>query len=230
MFILNDMNIIPQALELIEKVGIEKIEKIMPKIEKVFDDELQSLNPSYSIISKIINLTPLVVSSKQDELFYLFRNIKVLDLNKDDSIDLICSLYNFLTPKRNDDAQFGNISFESNKNNSQVIFKVPEKLKNTNRKFWIAFENNRKILIKIIQKDINNLGKLNLLLDYPELFDFKIKMKYFQQKMSNHITYDSDLLIEVDRSNVLSSTFNQLRNLSPNIWLSKLDIEFTEED
>ena len=230
MFILNDMNIIPQALELIEKVGIEKIEKIMPKIEKVFDDELQSLNPSYSIISKIINLTPLVVSSKQDELFYLFRNIKVLDLNKDDSIDLICSLYNFLTPKRNDDAQFGNISFESNKNNSQVIFKVPEKLKNTNRKFWIAFENNRKILIKIIQKDINNLGKLNLLLDYPELFDFNIKMKYFQQKMSNHITYDSDLLIEVDRSNVLSSTFNQLRNLSPNIWLSKLDIEFTEED
>ena len=230
MFILNDIKIIPQALELIQKVGVEKIEKIMPKIENVFDNELKSSNPSYFIISKIINLIPSAANAKHDELFFLFRNIRKMDLNKDDSIDLICSLYNFLTPKRNDDSQFCNISFEPNETNSQGIFKVPEKLKNTNRKFWNAFENNKKKLIKVIQKDINNLDKLNLLLDYPELFDFKIKMKYFQQKMSNHIAYDSDLLIEVDRSNVLSSTFNQLSNLSPNVWLSKLNIEFQDED
>lgn len=151
--------------------------------------------------------------------------------------DAIFYVIDALTPSR-DNAQSFSMSdssrIEMKLGNHNFSFQpIPECVFNSSPEFWDFFDKNRLIITEIIENRIENLSNYKLFNEFPELFDYKIRLQYFKEKVkSNHLLSGFENL-KIDRENILTDSFEQIKfkeknNLNP--WMKKFFIRFNGEE
>lgn len=249
MFLSNKTVVIPHALELCSKVGIDNLDTIIPVINNAFDSEISKPNPSYSIITSFIENVPFLskpkISKMKSFVNLTFKKFKQSGFEDEQLVNLICSLFNILAPEPKEDEfvipgeskeidfslSYSRTGINKKKADEQdmLLNPVPIKLKNQDE-FWNLYEKHRMILNKVIEKDEKIVSKMRFLFDFPELLQLKKRASYFLQKMKNLIDDDKSLSVRVDRySSVFLDSFEQLRYKSPKEWLNKLRVSFSGE-
>ncbi|KAK8847083.1 hypothetical protein M9Y10_019661 [Tritrichomonas musculus] len=246
MLILNQQRIIPAALDLCVKIGESNLNNIKKAIENAFEKEFKKNNPSYVIIDCFLEKVPTIIHDKLKTLPLLLdkivTNYKKNSKKDENTINLICVIFNILAPNRLknltisvDEIDFslsltGNSVEPLSSNQQQSLVRpVSEKLLETNENFWSLYEKYRTVINDILVNDENKLSQLKFLFDYPELLSFQTRFNYFREKMKNRINTKYLLSLNVDRSNILVSSFEKLNGRTNDEWLRKLSITFNGE-
>ncbi|KAK8848332.1 hypothetical protein M9Y10_019395 [Tritrichomonas musculus] len=244
---------IPNALGLYSKLGEKKSSNVFPIIKKSYENEIKKEIPSYINLKHYLEVIP---SLAKNDISYLYNLINKSiakykqDECKDDNLrDLICELFNFLSPERDQyqliySPKSTEIDFTQTLSNKKCKLKLENEpiqstllepapqslLQSSSSKFWVKlYEKYRHFLSELIEKDELNFEKLTFLHVYHELVPFRIRSSYFRKYLKTLENHRNIISINVSRSNILNDTFNSLVNKKPKELLGDFHVHFADE-
>ncbi|KAK8844404.1 hypothetical protein M9Y10_024262 [Tritrichomonas musculus] len=243
MFTSNRPEIIPHALNLLSKIGEEKLQNIMPVVNSSFLREIGKERVSYNNIICFLEHAPSVAKKQTDKLYMLVDSLikKYQQSPHKMYFDTICSILNYLAPKRGEsqnliadnEIDFSNSMrlFSSSQDNQGLsVKKAPSSLKKSSPKFWNLYGKIRPFIDSLIKSDLSNIGKFNFLLEFHELVEFRIRASYFHSRMRKKINRKSCNYLAVQRQNILTDSFDKLQKLKTNDLMRKFSVKFEGED
>lgn len=231
LFEFKDEKAIQVAFDLCMKFDINQLECIKPVIINYFD-KVTSNNDISKFFIDLINHFPILFSDRLYSLSVILKNLldKYLkknsqqqqnnNFNDDDDLNKISALFNILAPKRDQSISI-----------STVIEKpsiVPSYISNSNPSFWKIYEDYNELLNNIFEKEPLLLDKFEFLLNYPELISFNIRSSYFRKKTKKLLidSQNQKLILNIDSNNILKSSYEALKNKSPEEFLYQLNVVF----
>lgn len=246
----NQPQIVLNTIDLIGKIDESNLVYLSKAIETSFDKNFNVENPSYDVINGYIEKIPSLIKSKIQNVPALLDDVisNYQKTKKNGSLDLICTLFSILAPEKGQDEgnEDDGIDFSASYSPSSMNFlkqlnssstavkqlllnQIPQNIKEMDPVFWNLLENNRELINDILMNDKSKLSKMKFLLKYHDMLNFKTRLNYFKEQMKNRIEKYNTIHLNVDRSNVLLCSFNQLRKLKPNEWLRNLNVKFENE-
>lgn len=211
------------AFELIKRFDYKQVNNIKRHIFNDFDRKRENLKTS-SLFIKFAKIFPSVIHEKNDELLSLLDDILQNYFAQNDDFEIskdISSLIDILAPKR--------LNLSNNILKRDNIITVPNEIKETSPTFWSLFDKYSKKIIETIENNPYVLDNFKFLCEYPELIPFKIRSSYFRKKMKSRIDQYGRFPLNVDRNNILSSSYKGFFGKANTQILKNLCINFNGE-
>lgn len=238
--------VIRKALFLCSKFNDDNLQHL-GIIQEFFDREITLENFSPSILIDFCNFYPVSIKGRNFEtLNFQHRVFDKYSLNtitksyKSKLGELIISMMSVASPDRK---EYNSFSMSDSSTIEETIGKqkfsfqpIPYFLWESNPNFWKLFDYNRSSINEIIEEQHEIVSSFKIFTEFPELFDFKLRMKYFRDKMNNLINEDEGIYITVKRSNILETSYkeigyeNMLDDCKRDKWFGDFDITFEDEE
>ncbi|OHT10043.1 hypothetical protein TRFO_20849 [Tritrichomonas foetus] len=231
MFLCGNQKIIPSALDLCAKLNDQKRENVMIYVQNAFDRAIVNYKPgqSSSEISEFLKRFPIVATARQPQMLNLLQQL--LSNYHKCSLGLIGHLFNVLAPHRNRSQSIrlsDSITFDPHHPRPKSMT-IPPSILQQAPEFWKVFEEHRKMINNIIQRDPHRLKhEFKFLLEYPELTDFSVRVAFFHDSMSEIIS-SGNLDLVIRRQNILTDSFLRLHNCKPRDLLKNIHVKFIGE-
>ncbi|KAK8852883.1 hypothetical protein M9Y10_017875 [Tritrichomonas musculus] len=219
----NYTHALPYVSQLYKKFSEKQQENmnviLIDYFDKIIDDP-----DSGEIVNMLLEMMPSLVQVRS-LAFYSILEQKLEMYSKQETKDpadlkYISFLLNELAPKRVNSISLNNVIRESS---------IPPHIQETSPPFWSLFDKYKDMIIGIIDKDPFKLEMFSFLLRFPELISFSTRSYYFRKKMKSRIRYELTIL-HVDRSNLLTTSFRAINNLSTSDLMNFLQIKFKNEE
>lgn len=231
------------SLKLSSKIKYTNLGNVIPILENIFDDAICNLD--FEIINTFFAYLPDITKSRGAEIFRiingLFTIIKDSDETKLEDLQSLSSIVKIVAPRRD--------TYDSTKITDSVMYEQDEKIyehKNVLRPipsylidtvpFWKLLDHHYDTLGRIyleISENKKNYKKdfydyFSFLLDYPEIVDLSTRIQHFRK----HILEERirrRRIITVERSNIIESSYQQLKDLEDKDLRGKISIVFKGE-
>ncbi|KAK8870838.1 hypothetical protein M9Y10_008736 [Tritrichomonas musculus] len=243
MFMTRNYDLMTLAFSLSEKIGEGNLNDIKKIIKKVFLEQINKTDLSYEIISHFIDVFPSLIKEDVPAIYIILEKL-INDCQNDDFddeylIQLIYSLFNLVSPKKEEDQSDilnkENSLIKTTKEKSKdadaelILLPANDKIKSTDPIFWDFYEKERSKLAGLIECNKNVWINFKFLLDFPKLLNFKFRLNYFRSKAYELLSRE-ELEINIDASKILFDSFEKLSNKTNKEWLRKFHINFDNQE
>lgn len=245
------------AYMLSEYMKAEKLTNLKRITEFLFEKELAEDNPSQDRLIVYLKIAPSLIQTRKEMIPSLINKI-ISDYNDDDDDydehskdkknELICNLFNLITPERKEEklvvtpnldeidfslAQTSSRPSSSSSNSNQkqkiILQKPPISFIEIDPSFWKLYCEHIETLSRIIIENEEYLEKFQFLANFGELLLFEKRVVLFQKNMEKKINQNNIFYIEINRSTVLTDSFNLLCSKTREDWLSTFIVLFIDE-
>lgn len=208
------------AFKLCSKFSFDQLSNVGELVMNTFDNEAKNGEVSKKMI-EFLTIFPSIIQERRETVFSLLENlVKKFSIDNKEGLDEIAFLLNKLAPKRGDSS-----SLQAFTEKESII---PPHIRETSPFFWDFYAKINDKLIELFTNDPLQLSKFNFILSYPELINFNIRSSFFRKKMKQRIK-NQKLYLNIDRHNLLMTSFRSLHNKTPDQLLNKFRVDFRGE-
>lgn len=238
LLISNDNSFLMTILRLCNCVGFDNLKNVIYLLERKFwnviDDEIINYE-SIGFVKAVANEYPELLNRYQGNIYELLKK-KLHDyfLNENSNdLDLFICLIKAIAPKKRNDSkvvmsdQYLYDIAKPIKDQSYPI--VPSILKSQST-FWGFYESIQPDFVKLLNSRPLIIDSFPFLYEFPEVLDFNTRSKSFLKKMKASIFHYDRLFVIADRMDIIGSSYDQLKDCTPNELKKRFNVNFIGEE